>query len=140
MNATESLADLFRNDRDLAGTGVVGLVDNLLTYCRVRGVRLIWHPPQVTVQHVSGGNGEQVSVEFRSSVFRAVLARLAALCNRYRCDSVSPYGGQGEFVDERQPTTIFRVDFCNTPDELHLQLTPTPAPSSSPPPSLPPDC
>ena len=130
MNTTQSLADLFRIDRDPPGTGVLGLVDDLLAYCRDRGVRLTWHPAAVTVQPLSGGAVERVSVELRSSAFRAVLARLAALCNRHRRDSVSPYGGQGEFIDERAPATVFRVDFRNTPDEQRLELTPTPAPSA----------
>ena len=84
----------------------------------------MWEPTQVTVQPVSGGAIEQTSVEFRSSAFRAVLARIAALCNRHRPDSVTPYGGQGEFIDERSPATMFRVDFRNTPDEQRLELTP----------------
>ncbi len=130
MNTTQSLPDLFRIDRDPQGTGILGFVDHLLAYCRDRGVRLTWQSSQVTVQPVSGGAVEQVSVAFRSSAFRAVLARLAALCNRHRGDSVSPYGGQGEFIDERAPATVFRVDFRNTPDEQRLELTPMPAPSA----------
>jgi hypothetical protein len=125
MNATQSLADLFRIDRDSKGAGVLGLVDDLLAYCRDRDVRLTWNAAQVSVQPIGGGAVEQASVEFRSSAFRAVLARLAALCNRHRLDSVSPYGGQGEFIDERAPATAFRVDFRNTPDEQRLELIPT---------------
>ncbi len=32
------------------------------------------------------------------SVFRAILARVATLCNEQSANSVSPYGGQGELV------------------------------------------
>jgi hypothetical protein len=69
---------------------------------------------------LKGGAEEQTAVALRGSV----LARLAALCNQQEANSVSPYGGQGEFIDERPPATTFRIAFCNTPDEQWLEIAP----------------
>jgi hypothetical protein len=123
MNATQRLSELFRPDRD-PGTGVLGLVEDVLAYCRDHRVHLVWRPGVVTTRPVAGGPEERMSVTLRGSVFRAAIARLAALCNRGRETPVSPYGGSGEFTDDRSSTTIFRVEFANTPDDQRLELTP----------------
>src|SRR5208282_5382429 len=59
----------------------------------------------------------------RKSVFRAILARVAVLCNERSPNSVSPYGGQGEVSVGADPAMTFRVEFANTPDEQRLELT-----------------
>lgn len=131
MNAT-SLGDLFQPTRGRQGAGVLGLVDELLAYCRDRQVRITWESGAVTARPLAGGVDERAPVPFRGSVFRAVLARLAALCDGG--SPVSPYGGRGEFVDEGPPPTTFRLDFSNTPDDQRLDLTPVvePAPAHAP--------
>ena len=56
------------------------------------------------------------------TVFRAMLARIAALCNERTPNSVSPYGGEGEFSIWTEPPTVFHVAFTNTPDEQRIEL------------------
>jgi hypothetical protein len=106
------------------GHGVVGLVDDLLGLCRDQGLQLDWRADCCRVRSLVGGAEEVVDVAFRKSVRRAILARVAALCNERRPNSVSPYGGQGE-LSIGDPATVFRVSFTNTPDEQWFQLIPT---------------
>jgi hypothetical protein len=54
---------------------------------------------------------------------RALLARLAALCNEQTPNSVTPYGGQGQFSPGTSPPAVFRVAFINTAAEQKLELT-----------------
>jgi hypothetical protein len=118
---TASLADVFEHPSD----GVVGLVDDLLRLCPEHGLHLDWQAGRCRVRSL-GENGSQEVLDrpFRKSVFRAVLARIAALCNERSPGSVSPYGGQGKLVLESEPSTIFRITFVNTSDEQELTLVP----------------
>ncbi len=52
------------------------------------------------------------------------MARLAAFCDPLNTGSVSPYGGRAEFSCERIPKAKFVVDFMNTRNGQHLELTP----------------
>lgn len=65
-----------------------------------------------------------VLIPLPKSVFRALLARLAALCNERKPNSVSPYGGTGEVVIEGAPPKVIRVWFTNTPAEQSAILWP----------------
>lgn len=103
---------------------VVGLVDDLLAACQDHGLRLDWQDGCCRLRSLGGGGAEGViDVPLRKPVFRAILARMAALCNERRPNSVSPYGGQGELSVGGDPATVFRVVFANTPDEQRLELT-----------------
>jgi hypothetical protein len=124
MNATQNLEELLRADHDRGGKGVFGLIDDILTYCRIYQRKMRWSQGLVGVQPVEGGTEEQATAVLRGSVLRTVIARLAALCNQGQTNSVSPYGGQGEFIDDRPPVTTFRISFRNTPDEQWLEITP----------------
>jgi len=102
---------------------VVGLVDDLLALCREQELELDWHADHCRVRTVSVSAEETVEVPLSKSVFRAVLARLAALCNEHRPESVSPYGGEGELTIGTSPPMVCRVVFTNTPTEQRVQLT-----------------
>ncbi|HEX7379169.1 MAG TPA: hypothetical protein VF278_18755 [Pirellulales bacterium] len=54
------------------------------------------------------------------SAFRALLARIAALCNEFAPSSVSPYGGEGRFA---VGASSLRVAFVNRPGEQRLSLS-----------------
>src|ERR1700721_537018 len=122
MNATQILAEMFHPDHDHGGKGVFGLIDEILTYCRINQRKMKWEQGSVEIQTIDGITEEQISVALRTSVLRTVIARLAALCNQRQTNSVSPYGGEGEFLDDRPPATTFRVAFCNTPDKQWFEL------------------
>src|SRR5262249_56235813 len=66
---------------------------------------------------------EWTEVSVPKSVFRAILARVAALCNEHAPNSVSPYGGEGEISVGTNPPTLFRVAFTNTPGEQRLEVS-----------------
>jgi hypothetical protein len=102
---------------------IVGLVDALLAACQEDGLRLDWQGGHCRIRSSSASPEGVIGVPLRKAVFRAILARLAVLCNERRPNSVSPYGGQGEVVVGADPAMVFRVEFVNTPDEQRLELT-----------------
>jgi hypothetical protein len=73
---------------------------------------------------LGGDVAELTEVPLARSVFRAILARVAVLCNERSPNSVSPYGGQGELLAGSNPAKLFRATFVNTADEQRLELMP----------------
>jgi hypothetical protein len=123
MNPSPNVSEVLRRLLSQPTRGVVGLVDDLLTVCREQGLELDWQADRCRVRP-AGGDWEELSgVPLRKSVFRAVLARVAALCNEQTPNSVSPYGGQAELPAGANPAAVFRVFFANTPTEQKLRLT-----------------
>ena len=103
--------------------GVLGIVDALLELCRERGLQLDWHPNQCRVRPLGTEPQEAIEISVPKSAFRAILARVAALCNERTPNSVSPYGGEGELSIGTNPPTVLRVAFTNTPDEQRLEVS-----------------
>jgi hypothetical protein len=132
MNPPSQLSRSLRSVFERPGEGAVALVDDLLRMCPDRGLQIHWHANRCSVR--SGANGSEDVLDFplRRSVFRAMLARVAALCNERQPHSVSPYGGQGELVLDADPPAVFRVTFQNKTDEQRLDLIPLSTCSSSP--------
>lgn len=116
---------LLRNAFEHPTRGVVGLVDDLLMACREHGLQLDWQADHCRVRSAGGDWEELLDVPLRKSVFRAILARIAALCNERRPNSVSPYGGQAELLmgAGTNPTAVLRITFANTSAEQKLELT-----------------
>jgi hypothetical protein len=104
--------------------GVVGFVDDLLRLCPEHGVQLDWHSNQCRIRAFQNGSNEVLERPLRQSVFRAILARVAALCNVHTPNSISPFRGQGEFVMGTHAPALFEVSFVNTEDEQKLVLIP----------------
>ncbi len=75
-----------------------------------------------SVRPIGVESGDSINVPLPKSVFRAVLARIAALCNERNPDSVTPYRGEGEFSIRTDPFTAFHVAFTNSPDEQRLEV------------------
>jgi hypothetical protein len=134
MNTTSQLTGAFRSALEQPARGAVELVDDLLRLCPEPGLRLDWHADRCRIRPLTDGPEEVTDLPLRKSVFRAILARVAALCNEQSPGSVSPYGGQGEASIGADPPTVFRVSFANTPGEQWLNLAPvrteSPLPSS----------
>jgi hypothetical protein len=103
--------------------GVVGLVDELLKFSVEHNLQLDWQADRFLTRSGEGEWEELVDLHLRKSVFRAILARMAVLCNERAANSVSPYGGQGELSVGANPATVFRVRFANTPEEQKFELT-----------------
>jgi hypothetical protein len=104
--------------------GVVGLVDDLLGLCREQGLQLDWRVDHCRVLPLGADAvpRESIEIPLPKSVFRAILARIAALCNERTPNSVSPYGGEGELSVSANPRTVFRVQFTNAPGEQRLEV------------------
>ncbi len=128
MNTTSQLSEAFCNTLANPGRGVVGLVDDLLRLCQEKGLQLDWQADCFRIRVLANGLDEIIDKPLRKSVFRAILAHLAALCNERSPNSVSPYGGQGELSVGANPAAVFRVSFANTPDEQWLKLRPVNGP------------
>jgi hypothetical protein len=124
MNTTSQLTGAFRSALAHPARGVVDLVDDLLRSCPEPGLRLDWHADRCRIRPHAGGPDEEIDGPLRKSAFRAILARVAALCNERSPHSVSPYGGQGEASVGDNPPTVIRVSFVNTPGEQWLDLAP----------------
>jgi hypothetical protein len=102
--------------------GVVGLVDDLLGLCREQGLQLNWRADRCRVRPLGARPQESTEILLPKSVFRTILARMAALCNERVPDSVSPYGGEGDISIGTDPPTIFHVAFTNAPGEQRLEV------------------
>jgi hypothetical protein len=134
MNDQTLFAERLRQAFTPPPTGVVGVVDRLFELCREQELRLDWQADQCYVRPLHGGPQESIQVALPKSAFRAILARVAALCNQQAPDSVSPYGGEGELTFGTDQPTRFRVKFKNTPDEQRLEVTrPVYLPLTAPP-------
>ena len=119
MSDQVSLAERVSRALTASDRGVLGLVDELLAAALEHDLRLEWQAGKCRV-HFSDG---QVEAPLPKSVFRAVLARIAALCNEQTPDSASPFGGQGEVMNVEEPGHAVHAAFVNTPDEQWLELT-----------------
>jgi hypothetical protein len=119
MVSSDSTRQAFRPSQ----RGVVGLVDDLLALCQEQELQLEWRANQCRVCTIGVGPEEMIEVPLPNSAFRAVLARLAALCNEVNPGSVSPYRGEAELRIGIDPIIRFRVAFTNTASEQRVQIT-----------------
>lgn len=108
--------------------GVVGLVDDLLDLCRVHQLRIHYQDGHCFIHPLGNNEQDSLVVPLPKSVFRAILARIAALCNEQHPGSVTPYRGEGEIavpaLDSEKgvsPSTYY-VAFTNTPSEQRLEV------------------
>ena len=122
MNHLSPFPELIRRAFEPTQRGVVGLVDNLLDLCRQQGLQLDWQANRCLVRPLGAEPQESAELLLPKFVFRALLARMAVLCNERTPNSVSPYGGEGELSVGTSPPTVFRVAFTNTPGEQGLEV------------------
>ncbi len=101
--------------------GVPGLVDEMLAICSEHALELDWRAERCRFRSLDGEWEELTDVPLRQSVFRAILARVAVLCNEQIPNSVSPYGGQGQISAGGNSAVLFRVSFTNTTAEQKLE-------------------
>lgn len=123
MNSTLHFPTSLRCAFETPNRGVTDLVDDLLQLCPEQGLLVEFDADRCLVRSLTG-NSEVIDSPLRKSVFRALLARLAALCNQWIPDSVSPYGGKAYLQVRSDPVRLFQVSFANTPSEQWLTLTP----------------
>lgn len=122
IQTTASFAERVRLAFSPTPRAILGLVDDLLELCREQPLSLIFRDGNCVVR-TAGDVNHSVEVPLPRSAFRAVLARVAVLCNEQRPNSVSPYGGTGEVCIGNDSRTTLRVVFTNTPEEQRLEVT-----------------
>jgi hypothetical protein len=126
MNNSSSPSERLRRAHESPTRGVVGLVDKLLAISRDHGFHLRWKDGRCHAEVNEGRPSGLVEVPLQKSAIRAVLARVAVLCNERNPYSVSPYGGQGEVSIESDPDQRIRVTFLNTPEVQSLAFSHSP--------------
>jgi hypothetical protein len=124
MSATSQLTGSLQGIFERADCGVVPLVDELLRFCAEQNVQLDWTSDRCRLRSLADGSEEEFEPPLPRSVFRAVLARVATLCNQRTPGTVSPYGGQGELPSGVESPALLRVTFANTSDEQTLDVVP----------------
>ena len=83
MNTTSKHIRLLQGAIEHPSRDVVGLVDDLLAVCSQHGLQLDWQAGHCRARS-NGGDWEDLpGLAVRKSVLRAVLARVAALCNEH---------------------------------------------------------
>lgn len=102
--------------------GIVGFVDDLLEFCRDRQLAFDFRDDHCVIRSFESSGEVSIEVPIPKAVFRAVLARVAALCNDRMPNSVTPYRGRGELSVGGDKPASFRASFTNTPDEQRLEL------------------
>ena len=111
--------------------GIVGLVDDLLGLCQVHQLRIDFQDGRCIAHRLGAKEAERVAVDVPKSVFRASLARVAAILDEKQPQSATPYRGEGDIVVRpaslRESTTSFppstcHVSFANTPSEQRLEM------------------
>ena len=123
MQTQSTTTDLIREALLSPSGGVVGLVESLLAICcRINSLRLSWQGEHCRIRSRFSELEESIDVPLRKSVFRAVLARVAVLCNECEPNSVSPYGGRGTLRLGGDVPTEFTVILVNTADEQCLEI------------------
>ncbi len=122
MNSAAALADALARAFDPPASGFVGIVDNLLHLCRGGDLELAWRSNACHARIRQGTIEETLDLPLRKGVMRAILARVAALCNQHVPGSVSPYGGRGEIHLGPGPQAVFSAHFVNTAGEQSLRL------------------
>lgn len=108
----------------LSASGIVGLTEQMLAVLRDKDLRIEFRSDLLLVLPTGGDEREGASLPLKQSVARAVLARIAFLCNERAPGSVTPYGGEGDIVvGEGRPAATVHVKFVNTAAEQRLDVT-----------------
>ena len=110
-----------------ASGGVVNVVDQLLKACIEHRLMLKWDARGLRIKPLSKRHRqvESVDLQLPTSHFRAVLARVAVLCNDTLQQSLSPYGGRGVIRTTACFPNYVHVEMTNTADVQSLLLRPT---------------
>ncbi len=122
MNTASQLSRTIRDVLTQPTGSIAGLVDSLLAACQKHGLQIEWQSGRCRFR-TNGGEWEELTDRpLRKSAFRAILARLAVLCNEQTPNAVSPYGGQCHLRAGTNSPSLFRITFTNTPAEQKLEL------------------
>jgi hypothetical protein len=122
MNHSPSIPEVLRTILVHPRNGVVGLVDDLLQACRQHRLQIDWRLNHFQMRSAHTDWEELTELAVGKSAFRAVLARISAICSQHNPHSISPYGGKCELLSDAGDRTLVEVRFENTPSEQKLEL------------------
>ena len=105
------------------GDGIVVLVDSILASCADYRVEAEFREDFIRGQLLGCDVEFKFGVSIPKSVLRAIIARVAVLCNEQSPNAVSPYGGEGEMTVSAKPGALLKAVFVNTTVQQHLTLT-----------------
>ena len=122
MNITKTLKELLNAGANCE-VDVVKFSDELMQLCAEHELRLRLEPSQCVVE--SSGGKESIDVienPMRRSQFRAVLARIGAICSECSNRIMTPYGGDWEVSYSGDQSRRIRVSLHNTPNAQFVEL------------------
>lgn len=122
MNTASPIAEMLRGALMRPRNGIVGIVEDLLAMCQKHNLQIDWQNDRCRVRSSGGAWEELMDLPIRKSIFRAILARIAVLCNEKNPNAISPYGGQCDWRTGDNPPAVFRVLLTNTTAEQRLEL------------------
>jgi hypothetical protein len=102
--------------------GIVGLTDQLLEACVDSDVEFMRVGNRCVCHWTISGETKEALMPLPPAAFRTILARVAALCNEYSPNAVTPYRGEGMLTLKGSPPAIVHVAFVNTPDEQRFEV------------------
>jgi hypothetical protein len=102
--------------------GIVGLTDQLLEACVGSDAEFKRVGNRCVCNWTINGETTEALVPLPPAAFRTILARVAALCNEYSPNAVTPYRGEGLLTLKGSPPAIVHVAFVNSPDEQRLEV------------------
>ena len=102
--------------------GIVGLTDQLLEACVGSDVEFKRVGNRCVCNWTVNGETKEALAPVPPAAFRTILARVAALCDEYSPNAVTPYRGEGLLTVKGPPPTVVRVEYVNTPDEQRLEV------------------
>src|SRR5687767_11365890 len=123
MTANSPTAEMFQAAIANHARDIVGIVDHVLRLASECQLRLQWDEQRCLITS-SAGAEETLENPLPKPVFRALLARFAALCKESGGSNVSPYGGESQLSLNTNPRLNFVVSFINTPDRQCVTLQP----------------
>ena len=123
MSTTSQICETLREIITQPTRGVAGIADDLLALCDEHNLEIDWSADRLRVRSAANQWEELMDASIRKSVFRAILARFAALCNDQTPGAVSPYGGEGQIKFGGDPARTFHFAITNTSAEQRLELT-----------------
>jgi hypothetical protein len=126
MNTTSDIPTALLTVFERPSGGVIGLVDDLLRLCPEQGLQLTWQHDCCVIRSLAANTDEVLERPLPKSVFRAMLARVATLCNERNADAVSPFGGQCNLSIDADSPTVLQITFTNTAAEQKVELVPMP--------------
>ena len=124
MNTTTELSSVLRGAVNQPNPGIVRLVDEILNLCRKHNFQLDWQAGRCLIRPPGGDWEEVADLQIRKSVFRAILARIAVLCNEQSPNSLSHYGGRATLTVGENPSAVCQVALVNSPAEQRLEIRP----------------